>query len=115
DELEPDLALVDYQVVAKCGDVFEQGVGAVRDDLAPARLRWVGGWRLHELEVFRAAVIGADQKAVTLVLDVVFQPVLARVDYLERVGRLIGGQVADLTGSMAADRKQHIPAALAAV
>jgi hypothetical protein len=104
-------ALGQHHRVFECEDPFEHHVIAMSHDLPPVRLIRRLHIRFHQPEI-ATAVVGADEEAVALVVDLVFVILMPRCDQPEGLARCVSSVPVELRGGVGGgDEEQDLRAA----
>ena len=107
--VEAAFALRDHQVVLEKSEPLDLDRRRVRDERRPVLLGRIAHRSRHDLEVLRAFV-GGDVEPSLVVIDVVLVSLFTRNHDLELTGRIVRGQVADLSrGFRIGADEQYLP------
>src|SRR5579859_71945 len=101
------LALVSDVIVFEKICVIQHDVGPVRKYLLPIRLTGRTYRGLHQA-VIASRIVYADVKEVSVVVGIVFNVLLARLDHFPFGGRLIGRDVARLARSVTSRNEKNV-------
>ena len=99
-------ALVEDAEVFEEVDVVEHDVGVVGQDFVPVLATWVGYRSIYQAEI-ASCVIDADVEEVAVMVGIIFDALLARLDNLPLSVGLGGGTVAGFGSGVAGGNQEN--------